>query len=545
MQEGFAVSTLFLLVVIRNKPNMKKSSIVCSSFSPNRFGSPLEGVSSAAEFGWAVAVNCDGSQVLVGSANDPSAVYMFDHNGEILRAYHNPHGTNAEHAGVSSRFGFAIKMNFNGKRILIGDPAFNVVYLYDDRGHLMNTFEPFEPFVPPHADVEAMFGAALAINDDATIVAIGAQSQKDITQVPSGAVYLFHQLDGEKWSLATIISNQWTPVANGGFGVSLALSPDGSLLLIGAWNERETQGAAYLYRINQEPTIEFNDGANDDEEHQLHSQAASHSYTFTSPNPSTAKWFGWTVDLTDQYAIIGARGEKQNHKKDAGAVHIFSLTENDTETESSYMYLDSITQPLPVESEQFGAAVSAAGNRILVASYSDGTAYWYESATTYTEAAQSNKTFFTLKEKIPVPTLIPSTTSFSGAAVALSRNGRVGVVGIPRALGRNGYMTTGSVLTLCLPEPEEDNADFYTCPDLDLPAVSWTDVKAFWFSWDSNSGKILAFIGTMLLCLLILFYGSKHHQQRRRRYVFHQISTEATQENDIELRAIQEESEFL
>jgi len=164
-----------------------------------------------------------------------------------------------------------------------------------------------------------------------------------------------------------------------------------------------------------------------------------------------------------------------------------------------------------------------------------------------------------LKQKVPVPTVTATTSSrFYGASVALSRNGETGIVGVPRALGKSGFMTTGMAFRLCLPQPlstsDDDLGDAgsilnYTCPNLDLPHLSWTS-SAFWFSWDSWSGKLLALVATIALCLCILFY--EHNQRRpgqqdRRRQERHRF--ERVPDNDdyeydnIELRVIQEEME--
>jgi hypothetical protein len=134
----------------------------------------------------------------------------------------------------------------------------------------------------------------------------------------------------------------------------------------------------------------------------------------------------------------------------------------------------------------------------------------------------SNDFYVFLKQRIPVPTLIAtaSTTRFYGASVALSRNGEVGIVGVPRALGKSGFMTTGTAFGLCLPPPPELNGDMlrvnYTCPNLELPSVSW-ESAAFWFSWDSMSGKLLALAATVALCLFILFYDNKRTDRTGRR----------------------------
>ena len=546
------------------------SKIVCNTFAPDPYSSSSSskyGVSTPGpEFGWSVAINCDGSQILVGSANDPAAVYMYNgNNGQavttingkqyttnypeelLLKVFHNPHGAHAERDGIQSQFGLSLTMNVNGQRILIGDPALEVVYLYDDRGHLLHTFQEY--------GFDSMFGASLAISDDGTVIAIGAPESytRGNNHGGAGAVYLFHQLDEEnptKWDLLGNENKQpiykpGKPTNNENFGISLALSPDGSLLLVGAWQANVSAGAAYLFQIPTQRKEETGESS-DDYSINKNASVAVTNHIFLNPDKEGSTGFGWAVDLTEDYVVIGARGAGRDSKWNAGAVYVYSLQAARENYSVKLPVLDTISMPMPVENDEFGGALSAAGNRLLVASYAHGTAYWYERENVYIEAQQTNRTYYVLKEQIAIPS-IPSTssTSFYGASVALSRNGEKGVVGVPRALGRNGYSTTGTAMGLCLPEPsmEEGMVANYTCPDLQLPALTWTSA-AFWLSWDSNSGKILGFVATIIVCLFILCYGTKRQPQQRR-HRFHLLSTEAVNDNELELQVIQENSEFL
>jgi hypothetical protein len=572
------------------------------------------GAGAATEFGWSVATSCDGRYVLIGSANDPSAVYLYraayndrdtaatndtvapSPSPTLYRTFHNPQKDKIR----MSQYGVSVTMNVNGQRILIGDPGLDRAYLYDDRGHLLHTFKPTDD---DGSELDAMFGGSLSINDDGTVVVIGAQDAYydggpfDTEIGAAGAVYVYEFADGrQKWDHLSnsplykpvVDFDPTGPQTNDNFGTSVKVSSDGKTLLVGAINVNNQQGAVYLYQITNGNTTTTTsssssgggtttkmDSNNNNENINIPRSTVSaveYAHTFVSPqihnhaSQQRTKWFGWAVDMTDRYVYIGSAGDSIDRIDNAGAVFVFSLTERNL-----YRYVTTILPPVPTADARFGAAISVTGNRMLIASYGDGTAYWYDRASSATtsedEDAHSgdntnnnNDRFYaSLKQKIPVPTIIATTGSsrFFGASVALSRNGQVGIIGVPRALGKSGYMTTGTAFGLCLPPPPEQldgihDGDWpytnYSCPTLDLPLVSWTS-PAFWFSWDSTSGKVVALVGTVALCLCIVFGGKKRHDQRpdrrHRTHRFELLSTSPSDEYDIELRVIQEETGIL
>jgi hypothetical protein len=57
----------------------------------------------------------------------------------------------------------ATSMSASGRRLLIGDPGAGLIYLMDNKGHQLHTFE----------DQPSMFEAAIAISNDDSLVAIG------------------------------------------------------------------------------------------------------------------------------------------------------------------------------------------------------------------------------------------------------------------------------------------------------------------------------------------------------------------------------------
>ncbi|KAL3906589.1 MAG: hypothetical protein SGARI_003938, partial [Bacillariaceae sp.] len=345
------------------------SKTVCNTYAPDPYASSTYGVRTPGpEFGWSVAINCDGSQVLVGSANDPAAVYLYNGSKEkaafpeelLLRTFHNPHGAHAEHNGLQSQFGLAVQMNANGERILIGDPALETVYLYDSRGHLLHTFK--NPNFEKSGDFESMFGYSMAVSDDGAVIAIGAPESYFHEYGATGAVYLFHQLSEEdptKWIGSEPIYKPGNRSRNDNFGDSIALSPDGTLLLAGAWQANDGVGDVHLFLISQEkrenggcvPTVEL-------------------KRTIISPEEeeTSLSGFGWAVDLTDEYAFVGAKGAHSQHKKGAGEVYVYKMQDVKDENEFDIDLIDTILHTAS-EDDECGGALSAAGNRLLVASY--------------------------------------------------------------------------------------------------------------------------------------------------------------------------------
>ena len=577
------------------------TSLVCSTYTPpyNVRQSSAYSNNGAAEFGWSVATSCDGRYVLIGAANDPSAVYLYRNSYEeqsentntttttttsstthprqsmLYKTFHNPQKDKIH----QTQFGLTVAMNVNGQRILIGDPGLEIVYLYDDRGHLLHTFKLSND---DYLFLESMYGSSLSINDDGTMVVIGAQEAyyiDDILEIQAaGAVYVYEYMNGE-WNQVinsplykpTVDQHNKWPQNNDKFGVSVKLSSDGSKLVVGALNVNDEHGAVYLYEITKMNGITNKS----DESYSTTEFEVDYVHTFVSPqfhnnnhdddvpnkNHPLSKWFGWAVDMTDQYLYVGSAGESIDQKENAGAVFVFSLHDED----NSYPYVSTILSPIPTADARFGAAISVTGNRLLIASYGDGTAYWYDRVSSIIpeqddnkneEHGNNNNNFYVfLKQKIPVPTLAATTSTarFYGASVALSRNGEVGIVGVPRALGKSGFMTTGTAFGLCLPPPPKLYSDDdvlrvnYTCPNLELPSVSWKS-SAFWFSWDSMSGKLLALAATIALCLFILFYGNKRSDQsgrRRNNQRFELLPNSPSDDYDIELRVIQEETAML
>lgn len=165
----------------------------------------------------------------------------------------------ASNPGMSDRFGFALALSGDGNTLAVGAfneasassgvgstpddtlPGAGAVYVYRRTGSGWS-FEAYVKASNPGAD---RFGIALALNDDGTTLAVGAQLEDSastgIGSVPNedavnaGALYVFRSRD------ATWSEEAYIKASNSGFsdyfGSAIALSGDGNTLAVSAVTE--------------------------------------------------------------------------------------------------------------------------------------------------------------------------------------------------------------------------------------------------------------------------------------------------------------------
>jgi len=90
------------------------------------------------------------------------------------------------------------------------------------------------------------FGSSVSLSEDGLFMAIGATQSLNSEFEATGAVYLFSMVNGTP-SLNQMINGT---VPNGEFGNSIALSSDGSRIVIGSRSESEQSGAVRVYERN-------------------------------------------------------------------------------------------------------------------------------------------------------------------------------------------------------------------------------------------------------------------------------------------------------
>jgi hypothetical protein len=254
------------------------------------------------------------------------------------------------------------------------------------------------------------FGQGLALSANARLMAVGAPFEDGIGQgvdpLPvrdpaasdSGAVYLFEPLAGG-WAQTHYLKPQ-PAFVGGGFGQSLALSADGTVLLVGALGPAGADGQAYVFRrsagsawqqeaVLPPPTPEagaqtgYQVALSGDGEWAMVSQpysaggGAVHVYrhgaggwtlaqTLQGSNTEAGDGFGESIALSRDGTtlVVGAFGDDaagadaaDNSATDAGAAHVFTRDNVGHWAQARYL---KASQPQP--GGWFGAAVAVSGD---------------------------------------------------------------------------------------------------------------------------------------------------------------------------------------
>jgi len=225
----------------------------------------------------------------------------------------------------------------------------------DERGAVYPvTIDPFiqsEIFTNPTAGTDDYFGTTVAASGSTII--IGAPFD-NAGGNDSGVAYIYDSTTG---SLEHTLTNP-SPGSGDQFGAAVAIS--GSTVVIGApWDNTLNSDSGVVYIYN--------------------SATGNLIHTLTNPTPGAMDLFGASVAIAGNTVVVGAPLDNINGT-DSGVVYIFdSATGN---------LLQTITNPTPGSSDEFGRSVAIAGSTVVVGAPLDnstgndsGSVYVFDRAT--------------------------------------------------------------------------------------------------------------------------------------------------------------------
>jgi hypothetical protein len=207
------------------------------------------------------------------------------------------------------------------------------------------------------------FGRSVSISGDYAIV--GAPFNDD-NEVDSGSAYIFFR-DGTSWKEQAKLT-AGDPGREDNFGYAAAI--DGDYAIVGAWAKGgDETGAAYIF---------FRSGTNWKEQAKL-----------TASDPAEGNFFGRTVAISGDYAIVGSPFNDDGGK-DVGSAYIFFR--NGTTWKEQVKLIAGDAE----EGDQLGSAVAISGDYAIIGSPADddagsksGSAYiFFRSGNTWTEQAK-------------------------------------------------------------------------------------------------------------------------------------------------------------
>jgi RNA polymerase subunit RPABC4/transcription elongation factor Spt4 len=246
--------------------------------------------------------------------------------------------------GVSGdNFGFSAALD--GNIALIGS------YADDDNGNRSGSAYLFDTtsgdllhkLTAPDGANEDNFGWSVAI--DGNLALIGAYVDDSFT----GSAYLFDTTSGDFLHKLTAPDG----ISHDRFGWSVAI--DGDFALIGASGDDDnggSSGSAYLFDTT----------------------TGNFLYKLTAPDSASQDWFGYSVAIDGNSALIGSRQDDDNGS-DSGSAYLFDLTSGDL--------LHKLTAPDGASQDWFGYSVAIDGNSALIGSRLDdnkGSAYLFDTA---------------------------------------------------------------------------------------------------------------------------------------------------------------------
>lgn len=213
------------------------------------------GATNGQLFGYSVALSGNGGTALVGAVGDPAhgamsgAAYLYRQAGGAWRVKKLvPHdATNGQ------LFGNSAALSQNGRVAAVGafrsrhggDANAGAVYVYARK--LFGWSET--KIVASDVQAQDQFGGSVSLSADGKVLAVGATGDDD-KAYNSGAVYVY-RFDGNKWVETKLVSPGASP--DGGFGSTVALSPDGNTLAVAALGEDaggRDSGVVYVFRFD-------------------------------------------------------------------------------------------------------------------------------------------------------------------------------------------------------------------------------------------------------------------------------------------------------
>jgi hypothetical protein len=361
----------------------------------------------SAFFGGAVSLSANGQTALVGAPNEGRAYIFVLDNGVWVQQARFPA------AGPSGQgFGRVVALSADGTVALVANPdevacpnspyPCGAVYIYVRAG---GTWTQQARLTPPYFfDFEFYFGTALALSADGSTVLVGRPGDDCVRQPCRGAVFAYERQAGT-WNLADTLRASSPSVQS--FGADVSLSPDGSTALIGAPSTNCAAGnycgEAYV----------FTHGAVD----------WSEQAKLTAPDATPGAFFGSSVGLAADglTALIGSPRAELSPGTGPGSVYAFARSGG------AWIETQKITGG--VSGEGFGHSLELApdGQSALIGVPTTDCAAGVDCGAVY-RLARNGGVWSPPRSLASFPA-----SAFGGFAVALSGDGATGLAGVPGA----------------------------------------------------------------------------------------------------------------
>lgn len=240
------------------------------------------------------------------------------------------------------------------------------VYIFQKDAGGSNAWGLVKKITAPQPQTNVNFGSGLAISGDYLL--LGVPYETDPTPDNSldfaGAAYLYSKDQGgsNNWGLLKrILSSDRS--GSDQFGKSVAISGDKAI--VGAMQEsHDASGSTMVWAAGSAYIFEKNNGGPD---------AWGQVKKITAPVRAEYDYFGTSVSISGEYAVVGASQEDEdaaetNTLMHSGSAYIFKRSQGGA---SNWGLLKKITAPQRIDLQDFGGSVSLQGNYIVVGARTD------------------------------------------------------------------------------------------------------------------------------------------------------------------------------
>lgn len=472
---GF-VASLFLAGCGGSPPSTANGIVTSATTDPLQYVKAFN-ADAGDLFGYSVALSADGRTLAVGAPNEGSiatgvdgdpgnhtthagAVYVFARSGDawVRQAY-----LKASNTGSGDRFGYSIAISADGRTLAVGaigeasnargvggadnDSAQEAgavyVFVRDPGG-----WRQQEYVKASNTGALDQFGHSVALSASGDRLAVGAyRESSDVTGVNSlapdndaarqaGAVYVFRR-QAAAWSQEAYIKAGNTK-ADDWFGWSVALSPNGNRLAVGAVNESTDGNPAHVVPLSGAVYVFAHNGVAWSEQAYVKASTIDAFDQFGSSVALSDDGDTLAVGATNEDSIAtGIDGHQGNDPagSDAGAAYVFAYSAG-AWNQQAYVKASNTGRD-----DFFGTSValSGDGNRLAVGAFTEASNATGINGNQLDNSAPEAGAAYVFsrsgghwRQSAYVKASNTRATSWFGQAIGMSSDGRVLAVGAPR-----------------------------------------------------------------------------------------------------------------
>ncbi len=309
--------------------------------------------------GASIAVSGNGNVVVAGAdyadgANtNQGAAWVFRWNGS---SYVQTQKLLASDGQNSDFLGMGVAVSYDGSRIVAGAwygdgvvTDSGAAYVYNWNG---TSYDQIQKLTASDGAAGDLFGITVAMSSDGTMILVGSPNS-DVTYANQGAGYVYHWNGSSYDQIQKLTASD--AAASDGLGVRVAISADYSTLVMGAHGADVAyadQGAAYVYHWNGSSYVQLQ--------------------KLTASDGAASDGFGGNVSVSSDgsVVVVGASGDDVTYT-DQGSAYVY------TWNGSSYDQTLKLVASDGAGGDGFGAwvAVSEDGLTVVVGSPNDDISY--------------------------------------------------------------------------------------------------------------------------------------------------------------------------